>query len=370
MINKFSEKEELDIFLKKNYSKKIFLLCGEKSFKNSGANFFFKKFLRSKNLQIFFKKKYLPELQELKLIIKKIDQFEPNLIIAIGGGSVIDYAKISNIVKLKSNLEKLISNYSYPYDKKKAKLIVIPTTAGSGAEVTSNAVIYINKIKYSLESELLIPDKYFLIPEFIIKSPKKIKSSAGFDAIAQSMESLISKKSNNLSVQYATQSLKISSQYFLRSLQNPSLNNVGKMCIAANLSGKAINISKTTAPHALSYPFSAYFNMSHGHAVSLFFERFLKYNFDNYNNSTTSFDLLKRYEILFKIFKVKNINQLNYKISSIKKKSNLIDDLNKLNIDTNKYSKKIIKGVNILRLSNNPVSINEDVLKKIICLKK
>ena len=99
------------------------------------------------------------------------------------------------------------------------------------------------------------------------------------------------------------------------------------------------------------------------------FELFL-YNFDNYNNSTTSFDLLKRYEILFKIFKVKNINQLNYKISSIKKKSNLIDDLNKLNIDTNKYSKKIIKGVNILRLSNNPVSLNEDVLKKIICLKK
>ena len=82
----------------------------------------------------------------------------------------------------------LIINYSYPFKKKYTKLAVIPTTAGSGAEVTSNAVIYVDNIKYSLESDLLIPDYFFLIPEFLISAPSSIKSSAGFDAIAQALE--------------------------------------------------------------------------------------------------------------------------------------------------------------------------------------
>ena len=64
------------------------------------------------------------------------------------------------------------------------------------------------------------------------------------------------------------------------------------MAIASNFAGKAINISKTTAPHATSYPFTSIYNISHGHAVGLFFERFFKFNFDNRNKSETSFDLI------------------------------------------------------------------------------
>ena len=63
-----------------------------------------------------------------------------------------------------------IVNYSYQFKKKFTKLAVIPTTAGSGAEVTSNAVIYVDGIKHSFESELLIPDNFFLVPEFLISS--------------------------------------------------------------------------------------------------------------------------------------------------------------------------------------------------------
>ena len=75
-------------------------------------------------------------------------------------------------------------------------MIAIPTTAGSGAEVTSSAVIYINKKKYSVEGTGLSPDKFFLIPELIIDNHKKLKSSAGFDAISQAIESIISVRSN------------------------------------------------------------------------------------------------------------------------------------------------------------------------------
>ena len=104
---------------------------------------------------------------------------------------------------------------------------------------------------------------------------KKIKASSGFDAIAQSLESIVSKKSTNQSLIYAEKSLKLSLKNYTSFLNNPSKLNLYNMTLAANLSGKAINISKTTAPHALSYPFTSIFNISHGHAVSLTLENFL-----------------------------------------------------------------------------------------------
>ena len=166
--------------------------------------------IKNKEIKYFYKKSEIPVLNELIEIIKEIRNFKPDLFLAIGGGAIIDYAKMANVVDIKTNLAELIINYSYPFKDKYTKLAVIPTTAGSGAEVTSNAVIYVDGIKHSFESELLIPDNFFLIPEFLITAPNKIKASAGFDAIAQALESLVSKKSNNQSVDYATKSLKIS----------------------------------------------------------------------------------------------------------------------------------------------------------------
>ena len=113
-----------------------------------------------------------------------------------------------------------------------------------------------------------------MIPEFLTSAPNKIKASAGFDSIAQAIESLISRKSTERSVEYATKSLKFAINCFVPFLENPNIKNATEMSIASNLAGKAINISKTTAPHAVSYPFTSLFNISHGHAVSLFFENF------------------------------------------------------------------------------------------------
>ena len=80
------------------------------------------------------------------------------------------------------------------------------------------------------------------------------------------------------------------------------MENISKMCLAANLSGKAISISKTTAPHAVSYPFTAYYGISHGHAVSLTLEKFLKFNFINYKKANCNFYLNLRYKSIFNIF--------------------------------------------------------------------
>jgi len=231
-------------------------------------------------------------------------------------------------------------------------------------------VIYVEGVKYSFESELLIPDYFFLVPEFLSSASSQIKASAGFDAIAQALESLLSKKSNDESVKYASKSLNISLKSFLSFLENSNSKNSAEMIIASNLAGKAINISKTIAPHAVSYPFSSLYKIGHGHSVSLFFEEFMKFNYENLNKSKTSFDLKKRFDLIFSLFDISNINEFNSKISLIKKKANLEDDLTKLNVDILKNSEVIIKGINMLRLGNNPVEIDEKNIYKIMLNKR
>ena len=358
--------QDIKKFINDKSFKKIFVLCGKKSFVISGADELFKQIVSDKEIKLFYKKSELPILEELIEIINNIKNFKPDLILAVGGGAVMDYAKIANVVDVREDLADLIVNYSYPFQKKYTKLAVIPTTAGSGAEVTSNAVIYVKGIKHSFESELLIPDNFFLIPEFLISAPNKIKASAGFDAIAQALESLVSRKSNDQSVDFASKSLRVSVNSFISFVNDPNMKNATEMSIAANLAGKAISISKTTAPHAASYPFTSLFNISHGHAVSLFFENFFKFNYDNLIKSETSFDLKKRFDLIFKLFDVSNINDFNSKISLIKKKANLEDDLTKLDINIKQSSEDIIKGINLLRLGNNPVKIDGKDIYNII----
>jgi len=362
----FSSQRDLDIFFKAEKFKKVLIICGETSYKSSGANKILDKFLSNTNTKYFFKKFSYPEVEELKLIIEEIKKFSPDLIVAVGGGSVIDYAKIANVLTNNNNLNQEIIKSAYKVKKKFTKLLAIPTTAGSGAEVTSNAVIYIDKIKYSIEGNELRPDFFFLIPELVIGASKKIKSSAGFDAIAQAIESLISKKSNERSVEFSKKSLDISLKYYLDYLNNPNIENTSAMCIAANLSGEAISISKTTAPHAVSYPFTSIYNVSHGHAVSLTLNKFLKFNFENIAKANCDFNLQDRYNIIFDLTKTTNFSSLDEYLKSLKKKANLENDFTKLGIDINKDYSSIISGVNILRLSNNPVELKKEDLKEII----
>ena len=361
----FTKEKELEIFLKEGKFKKILIITGENSYKKSSAELLFKKILGKNTVDFFFKKNSFPEVMELKKIIQKIKNFSPELIIAVGGGSVLDYAKIANVLSKEKDIEKKILNSEYK-TKKFTKLLAIPTTAGSGAEVTSNAVIYINDIKYSVEGPDLKPDFHFLIPELVIGSSMKIKASAGFDAIAQAIESINSKKSNSKSVEFSKKSLKISKENFLKFLKKPNLENTSAMCMAANLSGEAISISKTTAPHAFSYPFTAIYNISHGHAVSLTLNKFLRFNYDNFQLADCNFDLQNRYQIIFDTTKTSNISDLNNFLSKLKKEANLENDFKKLGIDIEKDYENIISGVNILRLSNNPIKLEKQDLKKII----
>ena len=357
--------KKLNEYLKNKKYKKILIITGKNSYFKSGAHIILKSIIKDKNVNFFFKKSYVPEIRELKKIVKFADKINPDLILAVGGGAVIDYSKIvsctnySEISFKKIFFGKVIHN-------KKFELCVIPTTAGSGAEVTSNSVIYIEKKKFSFESLKLLPDYFILVPHLVLKLNKKIKSSSGFDAISQALESILSLKSNDKSIYFAKKSLKLSMENYLDFLNKPNNTNTLNMCLAANLSGKAINISKTIAPHAVSYPFTSYFGISHGHAVSLTLNKFLLFNFNNINYCQSNFDLKKRYKILFSATKTKSINDLDLFLKNIKKKANLEQNYKKLNIDIKKNHTKILNGINELRLKNNPIKLKKSDVSNII----
>ena len=366
MISKIDDVEH---YFRSIKIKKIAVISGINSYKKiNGQNFINKVFKNNKKVELFyfFKKNVFPDLFELKRIIKFLNKINPEIILAIGGGSVIDYAKIANLKDLSSKTKQKILLQKYNCSNNLANIVAIPTTAGSGAETTSSAVIYINKKKYSVEGSGLSPNKFFLIPELIIGNSKKLKSSAGFDAISQSIESIISVKSNTKSLFFAKKSLEFCLPNYLKFFDKPNYTNCSLMSLGAMYSGKAINISKTTAPHAVSYPFTSIYGLSHGHAVSLTLEKFIKFNFENERYSHTKFNLKDRYRILFNCFKVKNISELVKKINYFKKNSKLEDDFRKLNINIDKDYRKILNGVNLRRLKNNPIKLSRSDLKDIL----
>ena len=160
--------------------------------KNSFFKSKFKNHFEFKNQNnIFLKKNNYPNVDELKKILLKINSYKPNFIIAVGGGSVLDYAKLVSCLYKEKKIN--FSKISRQNFKKKIKVIAIPTTAGSGAEVTPNCVLYRNNKKLSLHGKNLKPNYYYLHHALLKGLSKTNKASSAYDALCQAIESLLAK---------------------------------------------------------------------------------------------------------------------------------------------------------------------------------
>ena len=346
---------KLKSFLESKKIKNILIITGQKSFNFSG----FKKLAIYKNFKsamtILYKNSEIPEIYELEYLIKKINIINPDLIIALGGGCVIDYAKLANGLYNIKNLKKKIKTSTLKVNSKKTKILAIPTTAGSGAEVTKFSVIYIDKIKYSVEHNFLKPDFFSLIPKLAVNSPKIIRSSSGFDAIAQASESIFSKKANIRSLKYSSKSLRYSIKSFLGFVNNPNLHNTTQMLRAANFSGKAINIARTNAPHALSYLFTSKFKIPHGIAVSIFFIEIVNLYYSTANKINNK-NLIKKFDLFFKLIKQYNLQGFNNLFNKFFIQSGIKNYLDN-SLKKFKYPNNANFYYNLNRLKNSPINL-------------
>lgn len=350
--------------LEKLKNKKIFIISGRKS-----KSFFLRKikksfFLKNK-IHYFYKKKNFPEINELKRIIKNFNNYNPSVVISVGGGTAIDYAKLCINLKNSKNLISDIKSNKI-YKNKKILLLSYITTAGSGAEFTNFSVIYIGSKKYSYSFKNILNNNFIYDQNAVLNLPKNLRSSCGFDNFSQCFESFFSLQSNKKSLFYARRGLTILNKYFLRYIILPNKYNSNKMIEACIYSGKAINISKTNAPHAFSYPFSKLLKINHGSAVALNFLNIIDLFYKKKNLKSKNFFIEDRFKLLFKIFKVRNYFELRKKINNILNSGSL----NKKNFIKKKELLKnlsyIYSHINKERLKNSPFTIKKSEILQIL----
>lgn len=352
-----------------NSNKRIFLVTGKKSFIDSGAQKKIKPYLKNKEVYRFSDFNVNPRIEDLKKGVQALFSFKADIVIGIGGGSVLDMAKLINIVHAQDKIpaKKIVLDNNL-INKKGLKLIAIPTTAGTGSEVTQFAVIYLGDKKYSLDHELVLPDAYIIEPCFAYDLPPYIMACAAFDALSQATESYWSIKSNNESKQYAEQAIKIILKSLIPAVTKKDLHSIRLLFVAANLAGKAINITRTTAPHALSYPLTKFYDVPHGHAVALTLGKFFIINASankNINDQRGKKYISNTMNELYSLFGCDNEFKCKDKWYKIMEEASLELDLKKLGVKNISDVKKIISNINLERLNNNPVVLNQEDLKNI-----
>ena len=259
----------------------ILLVTGNSMYRASGAEQALEPVLRKRKVTHLTCFHTNPRVENVNQLLDQIDNKESyQAIIAVGGGSVIDVAKL--LKAFWANPLNLVEHIGCEDDKElhpaDLKLIAVPSTAGSGSEATRFAVVYKNKKKYSVEHDELLPNFSVLIPPLLASVPQHVAASSGMDALCQGIESYWSIRSTDESRKFAAEAITLAWNWIEKAVNERCPDALNHMAKASYLAGRAINITKTTAPHAVSYPMTSYFGITHGHAVGLLTARFLTFN--------------------------------------------------------------------------------------------
>ena len=223
-----------------------------------------------------------PAYQDIERVMKQVEGCKGDIIMAIGGGSVMDAAKLCSVLKdadytVKDLLE------SPQLAKKQIKTIMIPTTCGTGSEATCNAIVAIpeEQSKKGIVNDAMIPDYVVLDAQMIQKLPKSIIAATGVDALAHCVECFTSKKATPLSDFYAMQGAKLIFKNIREAYNNADdMEAKSNMLLGAFYGGVAITGSGTTAVHALSYPLGGKYHIAHGVSNAILFAHVMEFNKD------------------------------------------------------------------------------------------
>ena len=337
--------EEIGEYLGKG---RYLLVCG-----NSFDNMYIKKYIEKFDIIRFSKFSSNPRYEDVVAGVQKYIKNACSGIIAVGGGSAIDVAKCIKIFKDMD--EKVNYLEQVPLENINVPFIAIPTTAGTGSESTKHAVIYYKGVKQSLSYKQAVPEYVVLLPKLLENLPVYQKKSTLLDAFCQAIESWWSVNSTTESIVYAKRAIVSILNNYEKYLMGDEYS--AKLILeAANNSGKAINITATTAPHAMSYKITSLYGIPHGIAVALCLPEIWEYMLMHLENCTD-----KRGEkYLQKVFTEIPINPIEFR--RILKKMNICYPISE---DKTSDLIKLTDSVNAERLKNNPVELTSETLFEI-----
>lgn len=324
---------------------KVLLVTGKHSYETSGAGHFIGDCLSGTDISAtrFCGFANNPNIVDLKKGLALTRVLAPSAIIAIGGGSVLDMGKL---LRFFITHDGEILEGKHTANGKEVPLVAIPTTAGTGAEATHFAVLYDEEgKKHSIADEAIFPDYAVIYPELTYNQSPYVKACAGFDALAQSIEAYWNKNATPESDEYALKAMNLIYPSLPMAVNAPTPESRDKMAKGAYWAGRAINITKTTAPHAFSYPFTSHYGIPHGHAVSMVFPVIAELNL------TQGSVPEEKKSIIRNLFGTGGDIQ-----ATIRK---YIEGLG-LDIPSKDFDmEKILDGISLERLANNPVEISK-----------
>ena len=350
-------------------AQRVLLVTGKESYSKCGAKRVMEPLLSDYVTVIYNDFSPNPRFSEAMAGVRLYNKENCDVIVAIGGGSTIDIAKSINALQAHPGQEREIAIANNKLSNPLAPFIAVPTTAGTGSEATHFAVIYVDGKKYSIASANLIPDVAIIDPVYTDSLPPYITACTGFDALCQSIESYWAVGANEESKKYAALAIGLIIEYLPTAVNLGGAEARNNIMSAANLAGKAINISKTTAPHALSYVITSEFGLAHGHAVALtlgeFFVLHSKVTEAQLNSNDGLSQFSQTMQELFALLKVNNAREAKNKWYGMMQGCGLETGLTNNGIRTEGDIDKIIEGVNLERLSNHPVKLTVEMMKDI-----
>ena len=236
--------------------------------------------------------------------VKKFLEYKPEAIVAVGGGSAIDSSKAIREFALK------IDHYG------DVGLIAVPTTSGTGSEVTSFAVVNDTeaKVKYPLVSESLTADEAILDAELVKSVPPSITADTGMDVFTHALEAYVSTAHNEFSSALAEKAIEICGVFLLRAyLDGNDMHARQKMHVASCLAGLAFNSASLGITHSMAHQLGAIFHIPHGRANAMLLPHIVEFNANINKHSRSQKEYLpsvKRYANIAHILGLSNYNEV------------------------------------------------------------
>lgn len=284
----------VDLALRELKGKKRAFIVTDRFLFNSGAVDNIVKVLDEIDIdhQIFFDIKPDPTLSTIRQAMEIVKPYEPDVIIALGGGSPMDAAKIIWLMyeQPDTDFEDISMRFmdirkricQIPDLGKKATMVAIPTTSGTGSEVTPFSIITDDEthVKYAIADYALTPDMAIIDPNFVDKMPKGLTSASGIDALVHSIEAYVSAMATNFTNSNALEATKLIFKYLVRSYREGANDPLAreKMHYAATIAGMAFANSFLGICHSMAHKLGAMYNIPHGVANSLLINQVIKYN--------------------------------------------------------------------------------------------